>query len=845
MERAAEEQRRIEEQKSAKPAQVANLADALKGFLKLSSGEQGEGVTDVNGRPLDGDSALAKGAHALLSLFEGEASEAKPDSEDVLAAGSFLSWAAQGEAKVLKGGSPITVCGEETGCSLSDAARAFAEWAADKSSSKPAFAEALALAVEAAPAVQTLQQSALGNPTVMTTAPSAALVQEQPPPETADQVANLRDALKGLLELSSREEDEEVTDVDGNPIDANCALAKGAHALLSLCDFQTPEESPDPEKVLAGGSFLSWATRGEAKILQDGSPITVCGVETGISLTDAARAFTEWAADKSSEKPLFAEALALAVNMPRPIIGTKHGPRKARKLAAVGHAAMALGELRARATTPIASVTSISPLEALLGAVRAFLRPPGGDEAGRAGQDLSAGAEALVALASEAHVLGMQDGYIVMASDASPDHVGAALDFLEWALGRGAPRVSAGPTSSSAAEASADLAGATEAFLAWASVEEDALADGGKSRPPLARVLAEKMRRRKDARMRGRAPPPEAIVKLDDIQPQEVQENDAGAFSDQPEAEPIPGVLQMNSKRSKSVLYSGEQAVSMASLMDLRSPHGPSPQVQHLVPLTDFASVVLAAMGRTSAGLSAVTQAWRRASLSSAQAVAQAVQQLRAAKDSGPELAAAVEQCMVQRSAGGGSTQQLRVAVQVEELLQKEAPAHEATAREAPAREAPAREAPAGGSGSEDMLAKVWKRIDTDGSGWISKLEFMAFVAAINQDPEVTALVLPDVDASSLPRCRLDVVAVDAAFGAISGGKPRVRHTEFVDHFREVCILKDLWGRIDADGGGLISKLEFINAVNKDPEIAELVLPGVDTRISLLDSEESFDAANE
>ncbi|CAK0806990.1 unnamed protein product, partial [Prorocentrum cordatum] len=308
METAAEEQRRLEEQKSAKPAQVVNLADALKGFLKLSRGEQGEEVTDVDGRPLDGDSALAKGAHALLSLFEGEASEAKPDSENVLAAGAFLSWATQGEAKVLKGGSPIIVCGEETGFSLTDAARAFAEWAADKSSDKPVFAESLALAME-------------------TAAEEQRRLEEQKSAKPA-QVAKLADALKGFLKLSSGEQgeevtdvdgrpldgdSEEVTDVDGRPLDGDSALAKGAHALLSLFEGEASEAKPDSENVIAAGSFLVWATQGEAKVLKGGSPITVCGEETGFSLTDAARAFAEWAADKSSEKPAFAESLALAM----------------------------------------------------------------------------------------------------------------------------------------------------------------------------------------------------------------------------------------------------------------------------------------------------------------------------------------------------------------------------------------------------------------------------------------------------------------------------------------------------------------------------------------------------
>ncbi|CAK0871419.1 unnamed protein product [Prorocentrum cordatum] len=143
-------------------------------------------------------------------------------------------------------------------------------------------------------------------------------------------------------------------------------------------------------------------------------------------------------------------------------------------------------------------------------------------------------------------------------------------------------------------------------------------------------------------------------------------------------------------------------------------------------------------------------------------------------------------------------------------------------------------------------LRSICRRIDADASGSISKLEF---IAAINQDPEVAALVLPGVDTSSLLSCERSFDAADAAFDAISGGKPRVRYAEFVDHFRRAAPpkgaagdakLRGFYDLIDADRSGELSKLELVAAVQQNARVASLLLPGADSQ-SVMDDEDVFD----
>jgi hypothetical protein len=145
-------------------------------------------------------------------------------------------------------------------------------------------------------------------------------------------------------------------------------------------------------------------------------------------------------------------------------------------------------------------------------------------------------------------------------------------------------------------------------------------------------------------------------------------------------------------------------------------------------------------------------------------------------------------------------------------------------------------------------LKGICRRIDADGSGSISKLEF---VAAISQDPEVAQLVLPGVDSSSLLSCERSFDAADAAFDAISGGKPRVRYAEFVDHFRRAAPppskdaagdagLRGFYDLIDADKSGELSKLELVAAVQQNAQVASLLLPGADSQ-NVMDDEDIFD----
>ncbi|CAK0841022.1 unnamed protein product [Prorocentrum cordatum] len=171
--------------------------------------------------------------------------------------------------------------------------------------------------------------------------------------------------------------------------------------------------------------------------------------------------------------------------------------------------------------------------------------------------------------------------------------------------------------------------------------------------------------------------------------------------------------------------------------------------------------------------------------------------------------------------------------------------AAEGGSRSRGARSGGCRGAPPSKDVGADSLEDTWRRIDADGSGSISKLELIAFLAGVNEDPELSASLLPGVDTRTLLSSEHVFSSAGVAFDAIPRGNPRVRYAEFVDHFSDGDKKwKDIWKRIDADGGGTISKLEFITAVNKDTEVAATVLPDVDPS-SLLTSEDSFDAANE
>jgi Ca2+-binding EF-hand superfamily protein len=141
-------------------------------------------------------------------------------------------------------------------------------------------------------------------------------------------------------------------------------------------------------------------------------------------------------------------------------------------------------------------------------------------------------------------------------------------------------------------------------------------------------------------------------------------------------------------------------------------------------------------------------------------------------------------------------------------------------------------------------LRSTCSSIDTDANGWISKLQL---VQSMQRDPEVAELVLPGVDSAGLLSNEASFDVLDATFAEMAGGRSRVRLSELVAYLRaarrpsQVCELRRLFDVVDADGFGFISKLQLLDAVHRDQEVAELVLPNGGPEAS---GQEAFDAVD-
>jgi len=130
----------------------------------------------------------------------------------------------------------------------------------------------------------------------------------------------------------------------------------------------------------------------------------------------------------------------------------------------------------------------------------------------------------------------------------------------------------------------------------------------------------------------------------------------------------------------------------------------------------------------------------------------------------------------------------------------------------------------------EDMVA-LCRKIDTDGSGTISELELLA---AVRAHPDVAAILLPG-KAETIGDEQATFDIVDELFGAISGGKQRLRYGQLIGHIKRQgsktmsgpsSELRRLYLQIDGDGDGSVSKLELYEAVRRSDEVARIVLHG-------------------
>ncbi|CAK0893331.1 unnamed protein product [Prorocentrum cordatum] len=140
---------------------------------------------------------------------------------------------------------------------------------------------------------------------------------------------------------------------------------------------------------------------------------------------------------------------------------------------------------------------------------------------------------------------------------------------------------------------------------------------------------------------------------------------------------------------------------------------------------------------------------------------------------------------------------------------------------------------------------EVFVRIDANGDGAVSKLEFMRSVA---KDSAVAAFVLPGEDSSNLLQDESKFDAAEQVFEAISADRNRIRFGDFTAYFRRVLSedksdeseMRAVFAAIDADGSGSISKLELVAAMQGKPAVAQFVMPGVDSS-KVMQEEWSFD----
>jgi len=121
----------------------------------------------------------------------------------------------------------------------------------------------------------------------------------------------------------------------------------------------------------------------------------------------------------------------------------------------------------------------------------------------------------------------------------------------------------------------------------------------------------------------------------------------------------------------------------------------------------------------------------------------------------------------------------------------------------------------------------------------------------MQRDAEVNEFVLPGYDSSRLLSDERSYDAVDSVFDAIAGSKQRVSIVEFAIYFRRARAdktpktkeIREIFNRIDVDGSGSISKLEFVAAMQQDPAVDEFVLPGVDSS-QVMNDEWSFNTVD-
>ncbi|CAK9034731.1 Hypothetical protein SCF082_LOCUS20977 [Durusdinium trenchii] len=180
------------------------------------------------------------------------------------------------------------------------------------------------------------------------------------------------------------------------------------------------------------------------------------------------------------------------------------------------------------------------------------------------------------------------------------------------------------------------------------------------------------------------------------------------------------------------------------------------------------------------------------------------------------------------------------------------------------------------GPRSQEALLAIFKLIDADGGGSISKLELIGAVyRPLDEDRDGHALVASFVlqghglstdlfqDSAgqiSINEYSFDVVDDIFDSGPLSepsrkdsmaGGGTRVKYADFSAYFRRVaaaCLaaekeeakMREIFRLIDVDGDGSVSKLELVAAMQNSTRAGSYLLPNVNTR-NVLENETSYD----
>lgn len=157
----------------------------------------------------------------------------------------------------------------------------------------------------------------------------------------------------------------------------------------------------------------------------------------------------------------------------------------------------------------------------------------------------------------------------------------------------------------------------------------------------------------------------------------------------------------------------------------------------------------------------------------------------------------------------------------------------------------------------EEALLAIFKLIDADSSGSISKLELIgavyrhALVASfVLQGHGINAELLQDAGGQiCINEQSFD--AIDDIFDSMAGGSSRVNYSDFSGYFRRVaavCLavekeeakMREVFKLIDVDGNGAVSKLELVAAMQNSSRAASYLFPSVNTR-NVLEDETSYD----